>query len=106
MMQAASGGRYKGPCYQTVSTLLKQMANAGQRACQDFINQLMEGGTKVVVGADFWSDSGHALLGITGHGILPDWTLRFVLIGAAPCSDESHTADLVDELLDEAFQKL
>ena len=32
--------------------------------------------------------------------------LQFVLIGAIPCSSTSHTADLVDELLDESFLKL
>jgi hypothetical protein len=63
---------------------------------------------KIILGSllRIWSSSGHALLGVTGHGISSAWVLQFVLIGAIPCSTKSHTADLVDELLDESFRKL
>jgi hypothetical protein len=44
MMWAASGGRYKGPCYSTVSNILAQLASDGKRECKRFINQLEEGG--------------------------------------------------------------
>ena len=63
----------------------------------------MTDGTKTVVGADFWSISGHALLGVTGHGISSTWVLQFVLIDTIPYSSKSHTADLED---DESFRKM
>ena len=106
MMEACSAGRYHGPCYQTVLGLTMQLSENGKDAASTFLNRLMTDGTKSVVGADFWSSSGHALLGITGHGISSAWVLQFVLIGAILCSSTSHTADLVDELLDESFRKL
>ena len=89
-----------------MSNILAQLASDGKRECKRFINQLEKGGTKVVVAADFWSDSGHAVLGCTGHGITYDWELRFVLIGAIPAADKHHTAELVDDLLDGAFRTL
>ena len=82
------------------------LSQNGKDAARNFLDRLMTDGTKSVVGADFWSSSGHALLGVTGHGISSAWVLQFVLIGAIPCSTKSHTADLVDELLDESFRKL
>jgi hypothetical protein len=106
MIQASSVDHYHGPYYQTVLGLTMQLSENGKDTASTFLNRLMTDGTKSVVGADFWSNSGHALLGITGHGISSSWVIQFVLIGTIPCSSKSHTADLVDELIDESFRKL
>jgi hypothetical protein len=106
MMQAASGGTYKGCCYDTVSSLVSHLAQNGKDASSAFITELKEGGTLLAVTADLWSNHGKGLLGITGSGITPDWKLRFVLVGAVPVSDTSHTGELVDKEMDKAFQSL
>ena len=80
MMQASSAGRYHGPCYETVHGLTMHLSQNGKDAASNFLHRLMTDGTKAVVGADFWSSSGHALLGVTGHGISSAWVLQFVLL--------------------------
>ena len=65
MMQASSAGRYHGPCYETVHGLAMHLSQDGKDAASNFLHRLMTDGTKAVVGADFWSSSGHALLGVS-----------------------------------------
>ena len=70
MMQASSAGRYHGPCYETVHGLTMHLSQNGKDAASNFLHRLMTDGTKAVVGADFWSSSGHALLGVTGQQLI------------------------------------
>jgi hypothetical protein len=53
-----------------------------------------------------WSENGTALLGLCGHFITRDWSMRNLLIGAVPCSAESHTGIMVDNETQRALSEL
>jgi hypothetical protein len=97
---------YQGCAADTNLNHITLMAGEGREAAKEQIKQHREDGIKFNVSGDLWSENGTALLGLCGHFISRDWRMVNLLVGAVPCSKDSHTAKMVDAETEQALAEL